>query len=74
MIEAIQMVEKLSGYRLDYTISEQARSGDHIWWISDVRKFQADYPQWSYQYDIKRILSEIIDVHVRQQKHVVQIN
>jgi len=71
MIEAIQMIEGLAGYRLDYTISDQARSGDHIWWISNVRKFQSDYPEWSYQYDIKRILSEIIDVHVQSQKHAV---
>jgi len=74
MIEAIQMIEALSGRRLDYTISEQARSGDHIWWISDVRKFQKDYPAWSYQYDIKRILSEIIDVQLQSYKHVVQVN
>jgi len=74
MIEAIQMIEELSGYRLNYTISDQARSGDHIWWISDVRKFQKDYPEWSYQYDIKRILSEIIDVQVQSQKHTVQAN
>lgn len=74
MIEAIQMIEELAGYRLNYTISDQARSGDHIWWISDVRKFQKDYPDWSYQYDIKRILSEIIDVHVQAQKHIVQVN
>ena len=74
MIEAIQMIEELAGYRLNYSISDQARSGDHIWWISDVRKFQKDYPEWSYQYDIKRILSEIIDVQVQFQKHNVQAN
>ena len=67
IIEAIRMIEELADCRLKYTISDQARSGDHIWWISDVRKFQADYPEWSYQYDIKRILSEIIDT--RMQSH-----
>jgi CDP-paratose 2-epimerase len=74
VIEAIQMIEEFAGHRLNYTISDQARSGDHIWWISDVRKFQKDYPGWFYQYDIKRILSEIIDIHLQSRKHAVQVN
>ena len=74
MIEAIRMIEELSDYRLNYTVSDQTRSGDHIWWISDVRKFQAEYPEWSVQYDIERILSEIIDVHVQSKKKIVPLN
>src|SRR5947209_13325335 len=46
VLEAIRCVEELCGRELDYTLSESARSGDHIWWISDVRKFRLDYPQW----------------------------
>lgn len=30
----------------DYTILEENRIGDHIWYISDLNKFQNDYPQW----------------------------
>jgi CDP-paratose 2-epimerase len=29
-----------------YTISDQARIGDHQWYISDLTKFKADYPEW----------------------------
>ena len=29
------------------TYSDQARSGDHMWWISDTRRFQADYQDGS---------------------------
>lgn len=60
MLEAIQLTEELSGRKLNYTMSETARSGDHIWWISDVRKFQQDYPDWEYQYDLRKILREIV--------------
>jgi CDP-paratose 2-epimerase len=60
MLEAIQLTEELSGRKLNYTMSETARSGDHIWWISDVRKFQQDYPDWAYQYDLRKILEEIV--------------
>ncbi len=61
MIEAIQMTEEMCGKKLNYTLSDDARSGDHIWWISDVRKFQKDYPDWQYRYDIKQLLQEIVD-------------
>ena len=60
MLEAIQRIEALSGKTLNHTYSDQARSGDHIWWISDVRRFQTDYPNWLYRYDLDTILSEMI--------------
>jgi CDP-paratose 2-epimerase len=61
MLEAIQITEELTGKKLKFTLSDQARSGDHIWWISDVRKFQKDYPNWKYQYDLRTILKEIVE-------------
>jgi CDP-paratose 2-epimerase len=61
MLEAIEYIEELCGSKLNYELSDQARSGDHIWWISDVRKFQSDYPEWAYKYDLKRIISEIVE-------------
>jgi CDP-paratose 2-epimerase len=61
MIEAIRMTEEMTGRKMNYQLSEQSRSGDHIWWISDVRKFQNDYPRWSYKYDQRSILQAIVD-------------
>ena len=60
MIEAIKMIEEIGGYKLDYTIVDKPRAGDHIWYVSDVNKFKNDYPGWAYEYDIKGILTEII--------------
>jgi CDP-paratose 2-epimerase len=62
MLEAIQMGEEITGKKLQYTLSSEARSGDHIWWISDVRKFEEHYPEWRYRYDLKTILKEMIEV------------
>jgi CDP-paratose 2-epimerase len=59
MLEAIGMCEEISGNKLDYTLTNDNRIGDHIWWISDVRKFQSHYPDWSYKYGIREILEEI---------------
>ena len=59
MLEAIQLCEEISGRKLDWTYVEDNRIGDHIWWISDVRRFQAHYPQWQYRYGLREILEEI---------------
>ncbi|HVQ39273.1 MAG TPA: NAD-dependent epimerase/dehydratase family protein [Pyrinomonadaceae bacterium] len=61
VLEAISIIEELTGRKLNYKLSDDARSGDHIWWISDVRKFQQDYPGWTYTYDLKRIIQEIVE-------------
>jgi CDP-paratose 2-epimerase len=59
MLEAIALCEAISGKKLNYTYTEDNRSGDHIWYISDVRKFQSHYPGWQYRYDLNAILKEI---------------
>ena len=61
MVEAIASCERLTGRPLNLSYSDQNRTGDHIWWISDVRRFQSDYPGWQYRYDINSILSEIFE-------------
>ena len=60
MLEAIAAIRDICGRELRHKLSDENRSGDHIWWISDVRKFQADYPGWTHQYDIDRLLREIV--------------
>ncbi|HEY5043525.1 MAG TPA: NAD-dependent epimerase/dehydratase family protein [Verrucomicrobiae bacterium] len=59
MLEAIGLCEQISGKKLSWTYVEDNRIGDHIWWISDVRKFQKHYPAWKYQFDLKAILEQI---------------
>ena len=59
MLEAIALCEEISGKKLSWTYVEDNRIGDHIWWISDVRKFQRHYPDWKYQFDLKAILEQI---------------
>jgi CDP-paratose 2-epimerase len=59
MLEAIELCERISGRKLKFEYVEQGRIGDHIWYISDVRKFQQHFPQWAYRYDMPAILAEI---------------
>ncbi len=66
MLEAITLAQELSGRELDYTLGDDNRSGDHIWYISDVRKFQRDYPEWDYRYNMRRIMEEIVQAIVER--------
>jgi CDP-paratose 2-epimerase len=67
MLEAIEMIADISGERLTYEVLDQARSGDHIWYISDLRTFEQDYPTWQQTYDIHSTLVEMIDVERTRQ-------
>ncbi|HWE01121.1 MAG TPA: NAD-dependent epimerase/dehydratase family protein [Tepidisphaeraceae bacterium] len=66
ILEAIQMIAALGGGKVAATVSEQARSGDHQWYVSDVRAFRRDYPQWEYTYGMEQILREMIDAARRE--------
>ena len=59
MLEAIAFCEEISGRQLTWSYEETNRTGDHIWWISDVRKFQKHYPAWRFRYSLREILEEI---------------
>jgi CDP-paratose 2-epimerase len=61
MLEAIAICERLVGRELEWTLSEEARVGDHRWWISDLDEFRADYPGWEVTRGIEEIVAEIRD-------------
>jgi CDP-paratose 2-epimerase len=60
MLEAIRSIEKIAGYKLNYSISPDARSGDHIWYISDVGKFKKQYPAFEFTYSMEQTITEMI--------------
>lgn len=59
MLEAINLCEEITGRPLAWTYTTEARRGDHIWWVSDLRKFRDHYPAWRLQYDVPAILKDI---------------
>lgn len=62
MLEAINLTQEITGLELTWNYQEDNRIGDHIWWVSDLTKFQAHYPNWTLKYDIPMILDEIVEV------------
>jgi len=67
MAEAIEMCEAITEKPMNYEYSESNRVGDHIWWISDVSKFKAHYPSWTWKYNINDILMQIFDTTSKKQ-------
>jgi CDP-paratose 2-epimerase len=59
ILEAMALCEEISGRQLTWSYEETNRIGDHIWWITDVRKFQKHYPTWKFRYSLREILEEI---------------
>lgn len=56
VLEAIDAFEYVFKKELDYTYDEQARKGDHIWWVSNTKEFEADYPDWERWWSLDMIL------------------
>jgi CDP-paratose 2-epimerase len=63
MLEAIVLCEQIAGRPLRYTLSDDARIGDHRWWISSLAEFQRDYPDFAVTVGIEHVLREIHDVN-----------
>ena len=59
MLEAIALCEEIAGKKLSFSYSEANRVGDHIWYVSDVSKFQRHYPGWTFKYGIEETLAEM---------------
>ncbi len=57
--EAAALTEKITGRPMDMVLVNEARMGDHIWWVSDVSKFAAHYPGWKLTRTVEDILREI---------------
>lgn len=60
MREAIELAQQCAGREMDWTYVDDARVGDHIWWISDVTKFRSHYPDWRVRYDVPAIIAQLV--------------
>ena len=57
MLEAIARFEELFGRKLDVQYVDEPRRGDHICYISDLRRFRSDYPDW----ELSKSLDDIVE-------------
>jgi CDP-paratose 2-epimerase len=61
VLEAIALVERLAGRPMRWKYDATNRVGDHIWWISDLRKLMAHYPGWTITRPLEATVTEILE-------------
>ena len=66
MLEAIDVCQTISSKELNWTYTETNRVGDHIWYISDIRKFQNHYPDWKQNYNLQQLLEDIYHKNIER--------
>jgi len=62
ILETIDRLEAM-GLKLRHSYKDTNRIGDHICYISDLGKLHAHFPTWKMQYDLPRILDELVARH-----------
>ena len=45
---------------MNVAFKEQNRIGDHMWWVSDITKFQKHFPEWTQQYNLEKIMESFL--------------
>jgi CDP-paratose 2-epimerase len=60
ILEAFALAEKFSGQPQVYTYVDEARSGDHICYYSDLRKMRSHYPEWDISRSLEATIGEIV--------------
>lgn len=55
VLECIRLVEQISGNKFRYKLSDEARKGDHICYISNMQKFRLHYPEWDLTWTLPAI-------------------
>ena len=60
ILEALNMIEELSNIKIKRKFLKNNRVGDHIWYISNLKKFKKHYPKWRQIYSTKKIINELI--------------
>ncbi len=66
MLEAIDRAEQLAGKKLAWKYVDQARKGDHICYISNLKKFQSHYPEWKITIALDEIFEQIVAAQTQQ--------
>ena len=64
ILEAIKYCETKLNKKINIKYIDDARKGDHIWYISDISKFKKLYPNYKFKYNIYNILDELIEYNL----------
>lgn len=65
ILEIINKLDEL-GYKLQYSLVDSPRSGDHICYITNMKKFKNHYPNWKQEKDLNTTILEIVESSKRK--------
>jgi len=68
ILEAFTRIEQLVGRRIRWEYRDEPRKGDHICYISDLRKLRSHLPNWNLTYTLDSILEEIVQSALAQSR------
>jgi len=60
IIEALNYLEKKTGIKIKKILKKENRIGDHIWYVTSMKKFKKHFPNWKQKYNTKKIIDELI--------------
>jgi CDP-paratose 2-epimerase len=60
VLECIDLIDEIGGYQLNWSYQDRNRIGDHICYISDLRKLKRHFPEWSITRGLREIVSEML--------------
>jgi CDP-paratose 2-epimerase len=60
ILESFDLIEELTGKKVNWVYVDQNRIGDHICYISDLSKLKTHFPEWDITKSITDIFQEII--------------
>jgi CDP-paratose 2-epimerase len=66
ILEAFQIIEGISGKKMEFEYSNINRIGDHVCYYSDLSKMKAHYPNWGITKSLETTFLEIYDAWIKR--------
>ncbi len=67
ILEAFQLIEQISGKKMDYVYEEENRIGDHMCYISNLSKMKQHYPSWDITRNLQTTFEEIHEAWLQRE-------
>jgi len=61
LLESFELIQSITGKPMSFQLQPK-REGDHMIYITDLKKFAAAYPNWALRYDLNAIFRDIYEV------------
>lgn len=68
VLEAIKRLELLTGNKFNWRYEEKNRIGDHICYITNLKKFRSHYPAWTLAQPLDALLEEMVSAEQERTK------